>query len=81
MSKNKKFQPPAGFVVGVHINMLGIRALAEKLGLAPYKVAKACEEAGVALVADIMDLSGDSAKVLLLEAQKEKNLEVVPNEN
>ncbi len=80
MSKNKKFQPPAGFVVGVHINMLGIKALAEKLSMPAYKVAKACEEAGVALVADIMDLSGDSAKVLLLEAQKEKKIEVVPNE-
>jgi len=80
VSKNKKFQPPAGFVVGVHLNMLGIRALAEKLSLSPYKVAKACEEAGVALVADIMDLSGDSARVLLLEATKEKNMEVVKNE-
>lgn len=70
MSKNKKFQPPTGFVVGVHINMLGIRALAEKLGLSPYKVAKACEEAGVMLNADIMDLSGDAAKVLLLEENK-----------
>lgn len=70
MAKNKKFEPPQGFIVGVHINLLGIRALADKLGLAPYTVAKACEEAGVALVADIMDLSGDSAKVLLLEENK-----------
>lgn len=73
MSKNKPFKPPAGFVVGVHINMLGIQALAEQLGLSPYKVAKACEEAGVALVADIMDLSADSAKVLLIKEEKEKS--------
>jgi hypothetical protein len=80
MSKNKPFKPPAGFVVGVHINMLGIQALAEQLGLSPYKVAKACEEAGVALVADIMDLSADSAKVLLAKAQKEKGEEAKSNE-
>jgi hypothetical protein len=72
MSKNKKFQPPTGFVVGVHINILGIRALAEKLGLSPYAVAKACEEAGVMLNADIMDLSGDAAKVLLM-SEKDDN--------
>ena len=73
MSKNKPFKPPAGWVVGVHINMLAIKALAEQLKLSPYVVAKACEEAGVALVADIMDLSGDSAKVLLAtEKQHDK---------
>lgn len=80
MSKNKPFKPPAGFVVGVHINMLGIQALAEQLGLSPYKVAKACEEAGVALVADIMDLSADSAKVLLVKEQKEKSEAIKSNE-
>lgn len=80
MSKNKQFKPPAGFVVGVHINMLGIQALAEQLSLPAYKVAKACEEAGVALVADIMDLSGDSAKVLLAQEKRDKKLETVPNE-
>ena len=81
MSKNKPFKPPAGFVVGVHINMLGIQALAEQLKLPAYQVAKACEEAGVALVADIMDLSADSAKVLLAKAQKEKNIEIVKDKN
>lgn len=67
MPKNKKFQPPAGFVVGVHINILGIRALAERLNMSPYKVARACEKAGVMLQADIMDLSGDAAKVILIQ--------------
>jgi hypothetical protein len=73
VSKNKPFKPPAGFVVGVHINMLGIKALAKELKLLPYVVAKACEEAGVALVADIMDLSGDSAKVLLAQEKENKD--------
>ncbi len=71
MSKNKPFKPPAGFVVGVHINMLGIKALAKELNMEPITVAQACERAGMMLQPDIMDLSGDSAKVLL-EQQKKK---------
>ena len=67
MSKNKKFQPPAGFVVGVHINIMAIRALAEKLNMNPYKLARACERAGLMLQPDIMDLSGDAAKVILIQ--------------
>jgi hypothetical protein len=71
VSKNKPFKPPAGFVVGVHINMLGIRALAKELNIEPIELALACERAGLMLQPDIMDLSGDSAKVLL-QAQKKK---------
>ena len=67
MSKNKKFQPPAGFVVGVHINIMAIKALAEQLNMNAYKLARACEKAGLMLQADIMDLSGDAAKVILIQ--------------
>jgi len=79
MSKNKPFQPPAGFIIGVHQNIFAIRGLAEELGLTPHIVAKALETAGYALVADIMDLTGDAAKVILLQ-EKQGHLKAVNND-
>ena len=79
MSKNKPFQPPAGFIIGVHQNIFGIRGLAEQLNLVPHTVAKALETAGYALVPDIMDLSGDAAKVILLQ-EKQGHLKAVNND-
>lgn len=71
MSK-KKFQPPTGFMVAVHLNILGIKALAEALKLEPVKVARGLEKAGFTLVADILDLSADAAKVIELQNEREE---------
>jgi hypothetical protein len=79
MSKNKPFQPPAGFIIGVHQNIFGIRGLAEQLNLAPHTVAKGLEAAGYSLTPDIMDLSADAAKVILLQ-EKQGHLKAVNND-
>jgi len=79
MSKNKPFQPPAGFVVAVHQNIWAARMLGEELDIPAVKVARALEKAGFYLAADIMDLSADTAKVILLQ-EKGKHLEAVKNE-
>jgi hypothetical protein len=83
MSKQKRFEPPAGFIVGVHQNIFATRALAEELHIAPYVVANALDKSGFMLVADIMGISGDSSKVILLQdkGQVAPNLEVVTNES
>ena len=72
MSKNKKFQAPQGWVTAVHINIIGITELAKTLKLSTYEVAKALEDTGFQLLADPMDISADSAKVLLVEENKDK---------
>ena len=72
MSKNKKFQPPAGFVVAVHMNMLAIKAVAAYLKETPIELALALEMAGFNLTPDIMDLSADAAKVLILQDKEDK---------
>jgi hypothetical protein len=72
VSKNKKFQPPQGWVTAVHINIIGITELAKKLKLSTYEVAKALEDTGFQLLPDPMDISADSAKVLLVEEGKAK---------
>jgi len=79
MSKNKPFQPPAGFIIGVHQNIFGIRGLAEQLNLAPHTVAKGLEAAGYSLTPDIMDLSADAAKVILLQ-EKQGHLKAVSDD-
>lgn len=73
MSKNKKFQPPQGFIVAVHQNILGINALASALEIEPLLVAKGLEKAGFTLVADPLDLSADSAKVIELQNRGSDN--------
>jgi hypothetical protein len=79
MSKNKPFQPPVGFIVAVHQNIFAARMLGDELGIPALQIAKALERAGFYLVADIMDLSADTAKVILLQ-EKGQHLEVVKNE-
>ncbi len=74
MSK-KKFQPPTGFMVAVHLNILGIKALAEALELEAVAVARGLEKAGFTLVADILDLSADAAKVIDLQNKREEKNE------
>lgn len=69
--KSKKFNPPAGFVVAVHANMLGIRSVAQQLDIFPEALAEAMELAGFMLVPDPMDLSADAAKVIKLQEQQQ----------
>lgn len=69
--KSKKFNPPAGFVVAVHANMLGIRSVAQQLDIFPEALAEAMEQAGFMLVPDPMDLSADAAKVIKLQEQQQ----------
>ena len=73
MSKQKKFQPPQGFIVAVHQNILGIHALASALETEPVVVAQALEKAGFTLVADPLDLSADAAKVIALQNRGSDN--------
>jgi hypothetical protein len=50
--KSKKFNPSAGFVVAVHMNKLGIRAVADELDVHPELLADAMDKAGFQVVAD-----------------------------
>ena len=70
MAKNKRFEPPAGFVVGVHLNIMGIKAIAQYLTESPIELALAMEKAGFAVAPDIMDLSADAAKVMKIQEGK-----------
>ena len=76
--KQKKFQPDPGFVVAVHANVLGIRAVANQLDIFAEDLAKAMSEAGFQLIPDPFNLSSDAAKVIeLQESQKTQGLQVV----
>jgi len=65
--KNNKFQPDAGFVVAVHQNMVGIRAVASALDIFPETLAEAMSEMGFQLIADPFNLSSDAGKVIKLQ--------------
>ena len=69
--KQKKFTPPAGFVVAVHGNILGIKSVARELDMFPETLAEAMEKAGFQLVPDPMDLSADAAKVIALQEKQQ----------
>ena len=69
--KNKKFSPPAGFVVSVHANILGIRSVAQQLDIFPEVLAEAMERAGFQLIPDPMDLTTDAGKVIKLQAKQQ----------
>lgn len=71
MTKDKKPRVPEGVVAAVHINILGIKALAQQLGVSPYELAVACSKAGMMLQADVNDLSNDAAKVILYQERGE----------
>lgn len=79
--KQKKFQPSAGYIVAVHQNALGIRAVAQALDMFPEVLADALEQAGFQLIADPFDLSADASKLIKLQAKQEtEKLHVVREE-
>ena len=80
--KTKKFQPSAGFVVSVHMNKLGIRAVAAELdGIFAETLAEAMDKAGFQLVPDPFNLTSDAKKVIEMEErQKTAGLKLVQDE-
>ena len=77
--KNKKFEPSAGFVMSVHMNKLGILAVARELEVFPEFLAEAMDLAGFQLIPDPFNLTSDAGKVIALEErQKTAGLRVVP---
>jgi hypothetical protein len=80
--KTKKFQPSAGFVVSVHMNKLGIRAVAAELdGIFAEVLAEAMDKAGFQLVPDPFNLTNDAKKVIEMEErQKTAGLKLVQDE-
>ncbi len=76
--KQKKFRPDAGFVVAVHQNILGIRAVASALDIFPEVLAEAMEQMGFQFIPDPFNLSADAGKVIVLqERHKTEGLQVV----
>ena len=77
--KSKKFEPSAGFVVSVHMNKLGIRAVAAELdGVFAETLAEAMDRAGFQFVPDPFNLTNDAKKVIELEErQKTAGLKLV----
>lgn len=71
--KDKKFRPDAGFVVAVHQNILGIRAVASALDIFPENLAKAMSEMGFQFIPDPFNLSSDAGKVIELQNRKENS--------
>ena len=70
MSNQKKFKAPQGWVTAVHINAIGITETAKRLNILPSDLAKAMEESGFQMLPDPMDISADTAKVMLIEEKK-----------
>jgi len=70
-NKDKKFQPDAGFVVAVHQNILGIRAVASALDVFPEALAEAMATMGFQFIPDPFNLSSDAGKVIALQNKKE----------
>lgn len=80
-NKENKFRPNSGFIVAVHQNILGIRAVATNLDIFPETLAKAMEDAGFQFIPDPFDLSADAGKVIALqEKQRNQGLKVVTDE-
>lgn len=80
--KQKKFRPDAGFVVAVHQNILGIRAVASALDIFPQTLAEAMEEMGFQFIPDPFNLSSDAGKVIALQERKQNgNLQVVDKDS
>jgi hypothetical protein len=80
MSNQKKFKAPQGWVTAVHVNAIGITETARRLNIEPSALAQAMEETGFQMLPDPMDISADTAKVMLIE-EKKTRLEVVPDES
>jgi len=70
-NKDNKFQPDAGFVVAVHQNILGIRAVASALDVFPEKLAEAMATMGFQFIPDPFNLSSDAGKVIALQNKRE----------
>jgi hypothetical protein len=80
--KQKKFVPSAGYIVSVHQNALGIRAVAQALDIFPEALAEALEKSGFQVIADPFDLSADAGKLIKLQARQEaQGLHVVKEGN
>lgn len=80
-NKENKFRPSAGFVMAVHHNVAGIRAVSSALDIFPEDLAKAMENTGWQLTLDPFDLSADACKVIIVqERDKNKGLQVVHEE-
>jgi hypothetical protein len=69
--KENKFQPSAGFVVAVHMNSLGIRAVAKELDIFPEELGEAMDRAGFQFVADPFNLTSDATGLIKLQARHE----------
>jgi hypothetical protein len=80
-NKDNKFQPDAGFVVAVHQNILGIRAIASALDVFPEKLAEAMATMGFQFIPDPFNLSSDAGKVIALQNKRENaNISLVKEE-
>lgn len=80
--KENKFQPSAGFVVAVHMNSLGIRAVAKELDVFPEVLGEAMDRAGFQFVADPFNLTSDATGLIKLQARHEnEGLQVVKEES
>jgi hypothetical protein len=76
--KENKFQPSAGFVVAVHMNSLGIRAVAKELDIFPEVLGEAMDRAGFQFVADPFNLTSDATGLIKLQARHEtEGLQIV----
>ena len=80
--KENKFKPSAGFVVAVHMNSLGIRAVAKELDIFPEELGEAMDRAGFQFVADPFNLTSDATGLIKLQARHEnEGLQVVKEES
>ena len=76
--KENKFQPSAGFVVAVHMNSLGIRAVAKELDIFPEVLGEAMDRAGFQFVADPFNLTSDATGLIKVQARHEnEGLQIV----
>jgi hypothetical protein len=76
--KENKFKPSAGFVVAVHMNSLGIRAVAKELDVFAEELGEAMDRAGFQLIADPFNLTADATGLIKLQARHEtEGLQVV----
>ena len=76
--KENKFKPSAGFVVAVHMNSLGIRAVAKELDIFPEELGEAMDRAGFQLIADPFNLTADATGLIKLQARHEtEGLQIV----
>jgi hypothetical protein len=76
--KENKFKPSAGFVVAVHMNSLGIRAVAKELDIFAEELGEAMDRAGFQLVADPFNLTADATGLIKLQARHEtEGLQIV----